>query len=137
MAITPQQHSLGFGVILVLLGSFLSIFPLHAHLLLDTITFTGSLPPLSEPLWLTAFGILAIYIGCWYLALGYYDVKALYQFTVVGRLLIMPSLNIFLLLIGAVPLVWVEASLPVDVLSGLHMVYCLRSEKDSLQKKSA
>ena len=138
----PGHHAkasaAAYGAYLVALGGGVAFAPSKMRDVFNKILVSGKqLPPIGEgdqTLWIRAFGIVTAYVGLYYIQAARYNLVPIFELTAVGRTIILPAMHVALYLTGKVPFCWLEAAIPSDLVTALHMIWCLR--RDRLLKSS-
>ena len=115
-----------------LLGGFMFLAPHHAYAFFDAITMTATLTPLgTETFYFRMFGALGpVYIGIFYATASYSELEAFFRASVWTRCVVLPIFHVSIVLMGLTSTAWLEAAIPVDLLLGLHMHYCLKAKAE-------
>ena len=129
MAVSYAQWSAGcFGLYLVTLGSAINIAPNTVHRLFQSTVKSGKLPPPGG--WLPAFGTFGVmYVGFFYLTAARYNLRPIFWMTAIARLTVLPLTHCLCVLAGTLPVAALEAFIPTDALTAVHMLYSLRRDR--------
>ena len=126
-----QKSAVFFGTYLCIVGTAIVVAPHATFAFFDQVTVSGPLTPLgSETLYFRFFGAFGCaYVGIFYLAAAFYNLLPLMKVSVYTRCIALPLFHVGIVMSGATTMAWLEAAIPMDLLTGLHMAYCLKKQK--------
>ena len=127
-----RRSAAAYGCYLVALGGGVAFAPAKMREMFNRILISGKLPPAGDgdqSLWIRAFGIVTAYVGLYYIQAARHNLVPIFELTAVGRTLILPAFHVALYLSGKVPLAWLEAAIPSDFVTAMHMIWCLRRDR--------
>ena len=96
----------------------------------------GELPPVDGG-WLAGFGTFGVfYVGLFYIVSAWHNLRQIFWMTVYARLLFLPVIHVGAVLAGRMPVACLEAFIPTDVITALHMLWSLRKDKTTYEYPS-
>ena len=126
-----QKSGIFFGTYLLIVGTAIFAAPHGTFDFFAKVTFSAPLTPLgTETLYFRLFGAFGcFYVGIFYLVAAFYNLVPLLKASVYTRCIALPLFHIVLVLSGLTTTAWLEAAIPMDLMTGLHMAYCLKKKK--------
>ena len=127
-----SRSAAAFGTYLTVLGFGITWTPGTMRDLFNKILVSGQLPPVGDgdqSLWIRAFGIVTAYVGLFYLQAARHDLRPIFELTAFSRTILLPAIYAVLYVSGKVPITWLEAAIPADFVTALHMIWALRRDR--------
>ena len=98
--------------------------------------------PLTKEIYIVAakrtpFGTFGVfYVGLFYIVSAWHNLRQIFWMTVYARLLFLPVIHVGAVLAGRMPVACLEAFIPTDVITALHMLWSLRKDKTTYEYPS-
>ena len=131
-----QCSAFFFAVYLIAVGTAINVAPVRTHAFFQSTIICGELPPVDGG-WLAGFGTFGVfYVGLFYIVSAWHNLRQIFWMTVYARLLFLPVIHVGAVLAGRMPVACLEAFIPTDVITALHMLWSLRKDKTTYEYPS-